>query len=76
MGRTETHDVLVECVNIWFPVPPPERPLHFLGIRKILLIQDSPKPKSQIDRCVDGAWLAQSLDSPDNCLDGHAVIDR
>ncbi|NNB33690.1 hypothetical protein [Pseudomonas fragi] len=48
----------------------------FLGIRKILLIQDFPNPKSQIDGCVDRAWLAQALDGPDNCLDGHAVIDR
>lgn len=49
---------------------------HILGIRKILLIQDFPKPESQIDGCVDRAWLAQALDGPDNCLDGHAVIDR
>ncbi|MFK1372138.1 TetR family transcriptional regulator, partial [Pseudomonas aeruginosa] len=46
--------------------------LDILGIRKILLMQDFPKPKSQIDGCVDRAWLAQALDGPDNCLDGHA----
>ena len=50
--------------------------LKIPGIRKILLIQDFPNPKSQIDGCVDRAWLAQALDGPDNCLDGHAVIDR